>query len=306
MSPTENQSRLAVPGRAGRRLRVVVTALLLFGGVTTLAPSGHVAAATIIVDQCNGDNTGAAREIRCDTTVVNTLDIATGATSSTVTTTVCAGAPGEALCVTTPRSPTVDIVNSVAQCNGSVNAGGSIVRCNVTIVNNVTGAGSLSPATVNQCIGSGQGGGAESTTICAPATAVSGADVTQCNGSGNNGGASGRVTCTVPTSTVTALWPVTINQCNGSANGGGDLVTCTAQITSNILAPAATPTSTVARPSVSTVPPGGSTRNGAPTSPGGLPPTGGSATGFAIALLLVAAGCSALYVSRRGRSRVEI
>jgi hypothetical protein len=305
-------------------LRVVVAALVLFGGVITLAPAGHVAAATIVVDQCNGDNTGAAREIRCDTTVVNTLDIATGVTSSTVTTTVCAGAPGAALCVTTPGAQTSDIVNSVTQCNGSVNAGGSIVTCNVTIVNNVTGLGSPTPATVNQCIGSGQGGGAEPTTICAPATSVSGADVTQCNGSGNNGGATGRVTCTVPTSTVTALWPVTINQCNGSANGGGDLVTCTAQITSNILAPAATPTtttgvsaptSTVAQPGASTVPPGGSatppggatvppggsTTNEVPTPPGGLPATGGSATGFAVALLLLAAGCSALYVSRRGR-----
>lgn len=316
--------------RAGLRHRIRTTAatLILVAGVGTLSgifPSTVATAATTAVDQCNGDETGAAREIRCDVTVTNTLDIATGATSSTVTTTACAGAPGEAVCVTTPGALTTDIVGSIDQCNGSANAGGSIVTCNVIVVNNITGAGSTTPATVNQCIGSGQGGGAEPTTICAPQTSVTGADVTQCNGSGNNGGATGRVTCTVPTSTVSALWSVTINQCNGSANGGGDLVTCTAQITTNVLAPEAAPTSTDtgaattipgtipgtspagtsgAMPPVGgATPPAGAVPDAGPnastTVAGELPVTGTTTIGLLIAFALTAAGVGVLLSSRR-------
>jgi hypothetical protein len=53
------------------------------------------------------------------------------------------------------------------------------------------------------------------------------------------------VQCTVDTSsTVTPAFGVTITQCNDSANGGGDLVTCTARITTNVIAPPDTSTTT--------------------------------------------------------------
>lgn len=323
MSPSRNHSSVIEPSRRRLRLLPAVAALFLVAGATILGNvtgPGTVSAATTAVNQCNGDETGAAREIRCDVTVVNNLDVATGATSSTVTTVTCAGAPGEAVCVTTPGSPSADIVGSVDQCNGSANAGGSIVTCNVSVVNNITGVGSTTPATVNQCIGSGQGGGAEPTTICAPQTSVSGADVTQCNGSGNNGGATGRVTCTVTTSTVSALWAVTINQCNGSANGGGDLVTCTAQISTIILPAQAGTTTTTPGSASTTVAPGATpttissgTPGATPTTPGGpsgagpnpavvsgaLPETGGTTTGLMIATLLAAVGIVAMFVARR-------
>ena len=315
--------------RVRRHMLLATAALLLAGSVTTLAVGTSpetAAAATTAVNQCNADNTGAAREIRCDVTVVNNLDTTTGATSSSVTTTACAGAPGMALCVTTPGPLTTDIVASIDQCNGSALAGGSIVTCNVTVVNNVTGTGSTTPATVNQCIGSGQGGGIEPTTICVPASSVTGADITQCNGSGNGGGGTGRVTCTVLTSTVSALWSVTINQCNGSANGGGDLVTCTAQITTNLLAPQAVTTTTDAGSVITTgtagtatTIPGATTPTGGATTPTTgatatvpnatappevtLPATGGTATGtatgFLLASLLTAVGIGALVASRR-------
>ncbi|MGY6501142.1 MAG: hypothetical protein ACXIVQ_09670 [Acidimicrobiales bacterium] len=293
--------------------------LLLVGltlvGVGTSAPAS---AATVAVEQCNYEEAGDAREIRCDVTVVNTLDVATGVTSSTVTTTVCSGPPGEALCVTTTGAVTTDIVNVVNQCNNSVNAGGSTVTCNVDVVNNITGVGSTSPATVNQCIGSGQGGGDEPTTLCDPVSSASGADVIQCNTAGNDGGAAERVTCTVLTSTVSALWPVTIVQCNDSANGGGDLVTCTARTTTNILAaaepvptttvdttvvtaaetaPAQTPTTEDASATGGTAP----TPTPTPGSPGAptLPRTGSTAVMPVVAALSLLVGAVALVTAHR-------
>lgn len=301
--------------RPTRRRVSSAAAVLLLIGATMIwvgATSEPADAATIAVNQCNFNETGAAREIRCDVTVVNTLDVATGITSSTVTTTVCEGAPGAALCVTTPGAATTDIVNSVNQCNNSANAGGSVVTCNVNVVNTITGTGSTSPATVNQCIGSGQGGGAAPTTLCVPPTAVVGADVIQCNTAGNGGGATERVKCTVPTSTVSALWPVTIVQCNDSANGGGDLVTCNAQITSTVLAAAPAPTTTTtAAPAAPAVPvtiaPDSTGGGGAPTTPvaGGpntpvLPRTGSTTSGLIMAgTLLIALGVVAIAATRR-------
>jgi hypothetical protein len=240
MTRSSNSVVVGTPMRPLRSFMLALVALFAIGltFAWTGAPPDTAHAATLAISQCNGEETGAAREIRCDVSVVNNIDIATGVTSSTVTTTVCVGPPGEALsnCVTTPTAST-DIVGSVNQCNNSVNAGGSTVVCNVSIVNNVTGIGSTSPATVNQCVGSGQGGGTEPTTDCDPVSSASGADIIQCNTAGNGGGASERVTCTVLTSTVSSLWPVTVVQCNDSANGGGDLVTCTSQITTNIFEP---------------------------------------------------------------------
>jgi hypothetical protein len=288
------------PRNALRRglLLSAVTLLLAAAFTVSIGAAPDTAhAATVAINQCNFDETGAAREIRCDVTVVNNLDVATGITSSTVTTTVCAGPPGEALCVTTPGALTVDIVGSVNQCNNSVNAGGSIVTCNVNVVNNVTGVGSTSPATVNQCIGSGQGGGTEPTTNCAPVSSASGADIIQCNTAGNGGGASNRVQCTA-SGTVSSLWPVTIVQCNDSANGAGDLVTCTAQLTTNLIAVAATTTAaaTTAPADTPTTAPGGGT-----TPVGGtIPRTGSQAeTTVLLAAVALVLGAFATSVARR-------
>jgi LPXTG-motif cell wall-anchored protein len=316
--------------RPSRRLVLAVVAVLAVG--LTVAWGGArpetAHAATVAVNQCNFEETGDAREIRCDVTVVNNLDVATGVTSSIVTTTVCTGAPGSTACVTTPGAATVDIVGSVNQCNNSVNTGGSIVTCSVSIVNNVVGIGSVSPATVNQCIGSGQGGGDEPTTVCEPVASASGADVIQCNTAGNNGGDSERVQCTVLTSTVSELWPVTIVQCNDSANGGGDLVTCTAQITTNLLAPPAPTTTTVAAtttsapaatttvaaatttvatattlPLATTTTPVGVTIATIPaTTIPRLPSTGSTSSGLLLAVLATVLGGLALVTARRKAS----
>ncbi|MDO8390396.1 MAG: hypothetical protein Q7V57_07890 [Actinomycetota bacterium] len=289
---THYQSSSAVhgPARTPHRLIVGAVTLLAFGGTFAWAggslPTAH--AATVAINQCNFEETGAAREIICTVTVVNNINIANGTTSSTVTTTVCAGAPGTAatFCVTTPGPTTTDLVGSVNQCNNSVNAGGSIVTCNVNIVNNITGTGSTSPATVNQCIGSGGGGGTPPTMICSPLSAASGADIIQCNTAGNGGGGTERVKCTVPTSTVSALWPVTIVQCNDSANGGGDLVTCNSQITTNILSSTASTTS---------------------TTPGELSGFGSTSSGLRLAILVTVLGAIALTLARVrfGRSSIS-
>src|SRR6202035_3917978 len=122
------------------------------------------------------------------------------------------------------------------QCNGIVFGGGSNVTCNVSVVNTIPTGTATVGVTVNQCIGSGTGGGTQPTVLCAPVASTTGASVTQCNGSGNGGGASTRVQCDV-TGAATAE-PVTINQCNGSSNGGGSTVTCMSTFTNNFIAAA--------------------------------------------------------------------
>jgi hypothetical protein len=57
------------------------------------------------------------------------------------------------------------------------------LTCSVAVANNVV-AGSARPGvTVNQCVGSGTGGGTQPTLLCAPVASTTGATVTQCNGS---------------------------------------------------------------------------------------------------------------------------
>jgi hypothetical protein len=245
VAPTTRRRRFSFAAAA--------TIALVVGGSSAMPTATATAQAPVTV-QCNNDEvTGAAREITCDVAVVNTFDAATGVTSSITTVRECAGAPfalTEGDCTTTPTEST-NLVGSVNQCNNSVNDGGSIVTCNVTVINNITGTGSTSPATVNQCIGSGEGGGTQPTIKCDPMTSVTGADITQCNGSASGGGRGGvgleRVQCDA-SGTVSTLLPVTIVQCNGSANGNGDLVTCSARITTNILAPAQETTTLVTTP----------------------------------------------------------
>lgn len=207
------------------------------------------------VHQCNADTfpTGAGWEASCAVTVENTLG-SDGATSSRVTTTWCLAAAG----VLPPQGCTTEVttsnslVTTVNQCNGIL-AGGSNVTCTVDIVNNVPVGTPTTGVTVNQCVGSGQGGVSPGgpPTDCDPvAASTTGATVTQCNGSANGGGAPERVQCSV-TGSSSAL-PVTVNQCNGST-AAGSTVTCDVTYTNNFVTSAA---------------PGGTT----PTTPGGGTP----------------------------------
>jgi hypothetical protein len=265
--------------RSGRRwstalVTVVVAAvgsisLLALGGLTAVPASAATAAPA--VSQCNADSfpTGAGYQVTCTVSVEN-YTTATGATSSTVTTSACLAAAG----VVFPSCPlnlgpvtstvtSTQLVTSVNQCNGIVNGAGSNVYCDVTVTDNVPAGSTTSGATVDQCIGSA----ATSTEACAPLGSTTNATVTQCNGSANGGGtyagqpAAG---CTV-TGTDAAL-PVTINQCNGTSNGGGSAVTCMATV-ADVFVPASTTTTTTA------------TGTGGTAAAGGKSPTGGLAGG---------------------------
>ncbi len=213
---------------------VLVSAALLF---SSLALAGGASAATLAATTTcsNGvDNTGGLGLI-CEVTIDNTFT-ATGGTA-TVTVRECHGAAGApaAACTTTTQVLT-EPVTSVTQCNSSINGGGGTLRCSVVVTNHFVGVSYTSTtATVNQCVGSGDG----ITTGCDPFPATTtGAAVTQCNGSANGGTLVG-LNCTA-IGTSSASQALTINQCNGSANGGGGLVICSANITNS--ATAAVPT----------------------------------------------------------------
>jgi hypothetical protein len=226
---------------------------------------------------------GAGREVSCNIAVTNTKTSA-GATSSTMTTTACLAAAGvlpPAMCTTTVINST-QLVNSVNQCNGIIVGGGSNLTCNVIFTNDVATGAATTGATVNQCIGSGTGGGTQPTVLCAPVASTTNATVTQCNGSGTGGGASLRVKCTV-TGAATAL-PVTINQCNGSSNGGGSTVTCTTTFVNNFTT-SSSPTTPIVPGTGGSAAPGTPSAGGVtpvtPVTPGGSGVTGltGSAPG---------------------------
>jgi hypothetical protein len=223
-----------------RRTAILALGLFLAVGVLTgVHPlTASAAPASPAVNQCNASGSVAGEAVVCDITITNNLNLATGAVSSTVTTNDClgaAGAPPPVTCILLSQDfPT--LTTSANQCNAAVYGGGSNVICSVTILNNITGTFTATAATVNQCVGSGTGGGTAPTVICDPAPAnTTDATVTQCNGSGNGGGGVFRVKCTVSPSTITSALPVTVNQCNGSGSGGGATVTCTVSIR-NVLA----------------------------------------------------------------------
>ena len=230
----------------------VVTALgvLVLGGFFGTKVAGAAATAPAAA-QCDPPAfpTGAGFQVTCTITIANTVTAA-GASSSTVTATACLAAAGvtpPSGCTTTV-SPSNQLVTSVDQCNGIVVGGGSNLTCDVSVVNTIPTGAATSGVTVNQCIGSGTGGGTQPTLLCAPVAGTTNATVTQCNGSGNGGGASTRVQCNVTGSTTAE--PVTVNQCNGSSNGGGSTVTCATTFTNNFVAaaPTATTTTTTAPP----------------------------------------------------------
>jgi hypothetical protein len=239
------------PGSARRRTgHAALIALLLAGvfsfAVAALSPSA-AQAATLTIDQCNGhgpEAEGASTGLECHVTVVNTIRGNTTSSTTTVTRQCtlgpCSSANG------TFSSSSTDLVTKVLQCNGSDNDAAHPITCDVTITNNISAnapqARPVTPATVNQCVGSGGGGGG--TVNCSPFPAsTTGATVTQCNGSANGGGAT--VACSVGTaSAVSRAIPITVNQCNGTGNPGGSVVTCQVTLTTNITAARATPTAT--------------------------------------------------------------
>jgi len=219
-------------------------AILLTGGLLLLGPlalaSGVSAATTIApTTTCGNDiGNGGGQGLICEVTIVNQITASGG--SATVTVRECQGAAGPPATQTNCTNKTTNLtkpVTAVTQCNNALNGGGATLRCSVKVTNNFVG---LSPgataATVNQCVGSGDG--VANTCDPFPAT-TTGATITQCNGSANGGTLVG-LTCTA-TGTKPSAHGVTINQCNDSANGGGALVICSANITNKALASSSSP-----------------------------------------------------------------
>ena len=292
-----------------RRLMTFLVATLFASALlttTSLVATTPVSAATIAAaTTCsNGVDTTPGLGLICEVNIINTITAIGG--SATVTVRECHGAAGApaAACMTTTDILT-EPVTSVTQCNGSISSGGTL-RCAIDITNNFVG---IDPApfaaTVNQCVGSGDG----ITTGCNPFPATTtGAMITQCNGSAN-GLTLVELRCRA-SGTESAAFRVTINQCNGSANDGGSLVICAVDVSNQIVAaPTAAPTATptTAPAPTATAAPGGATPGSAT-----LPPTDATAQlssqpspmgaiAFAGALFLVALSLMAL-VSERGRS----
>jgi hypothetical protein len=230
---------------------LIALAMMAATSLTTAAPAAAVTIAPTTT--CNNalGNGGAV----CEVTVVNT--ITPGGGSAVVTVRECTGSAGvpDATCTNTTTSLS-EPVTAVTQCNDSINGGGGTLLCSITVTNNYVG---LSPtvtgATVNQCVGSVTTG---TVIACDPFPATtSGATITQCNGSGNGGGAS--LTCTATGTQSTGL-AVLINQCNGSSNGGGTRTVCSASM-SNVIA-----TGGVESPSAST--PNAAMPGNPPSEPG--------------------------------------
>jgi hypothetical protein len=225
-------------------LSVLVPALLV--SASPVAGAHTIGASTT----CNnGVGGGGGQGVICEVTIVNTIT-ATGG-SAVVTVHECigsAGAPLSGVCSTTKTTLSAP-VNVVNQCNGTVEGGGSTLRCSVVITNKYVGVSPGAAAvTVNQCVGSGDG----LTTSCTPLESTTSAVITQCNGTANGGNLVG-LTCTA-TGTMAAAFAMTVNQCNSSANGGGSLVICSTELANSaIAAPTPTPTTaTSATPTTAT------------------------------------------------------
>ena len=200
------------------------------GSLVTASPAD---AATIArTTTCsNGVDDTPGLGLICEVTVVNTITPTGG--SAKVTVRECHGAANhETAACTTKTTKLTTLVDRVTQCNGSTNGGGGTLLCSVRVTNNFIGINArATAATVNECVGSGDG----IANNCNPFPATtSGATITQCNGSAN-GGTLVRLQCTA-SGTKSAVHGVRINQCNGSTNGGGAKVICSARITNRFIA----------------------------------------------------------------------
>lgn len=256
---SKNSSR--DPGAATRIDRrwskMLVTAVVAAVGSISLLALGGLAATPAsaasgapAVTQCNPPDfpITAGFQVTCTVSVENYTS-ATGATSSTVTTSACLGAAGVVypacplnLGPVTSTTMSTQLVTSVNQCNGIVTGGGSNVYCNVTITNNVPAGTPESGVTTDQCVGSVTGAGG--TMACNPTSSTTNATVTQCNGSVTGGGTyAGEPTAACTVTGAATADPVTVNQCNGTATGGGSAVTCMTAVSDVFAAATTTPTS---------------------------------------------------------------
>jgi hypothetical protein len=243
---TAHSQQSAAPRRTPLAARIAgLVAAIALASVALLAlPPAAPAAAAVdaavgvvaVASQCNNAGNAGGQGIRCDITVRNFLNIATGAERSRVTTVDCRGAANAVICdgaVVVEKF--TELTRSANQCNGDTNGGGGTLRCTMKVINTITGAATTSIAPINQCVGSLDTG---SFRACnpSPATADASVDgVTQCNGSVNGGG--GSMTCTVSASTTSnSGFNFLANQCNGSSNGGGGLIVCTVDIKTVVLA----------------------------------------------------------------------
>ncbi|MER3388934.1 MAG: hypothetical protein RJQ01_02770 [Microcella sp.] len=206
-------------------IAVLAGALLSIGGVSSPASAAPF-------EQCEGVFNGGGEGVNCQMTVENFLDLDTGATSSTVTTLVCSGAANTVTtCTGEPSVQTFPFLTDVIeQCNGTGEGGGSTMHCSVAVINTITGAGTTSAPSVNQCNNSFDSLPLPAGSACDPAEATTGATITQCNDS-MNGGTQVSMNCTVGTSATSSALPVTVDQCNNSVNGGGALLVCSTQMT---------------------------------------------------------------------------
>jgi len=283
--------------RAGKRITVLLGAgLIAVAGLVGLGSASSAQAS--VANACNSYAAVLAGQgMECTVTVDNYVN--GPALYSTVTIKECHGAAYTVLlapaCTTTVIIDD-ELVTDVTQCNGTLNGGGSNVTCAVQVNNHLSGPATPVIVTFNQCVGSGAGGTSPSGTPlnCSPAGLTIGATVTQCNGSVNGGGAPLRVNCSVPPLSETAL-PVLVNQCNGTVNGGGSVLFCSASFTNaaNVdftapgvpAAPPAGPPTTTTTPS----PTGGTF--GTPGGPTFSPPAVGGGTGTAaVAAALAVSG----------------
>ena len=266
-----------------RSLAILLAGSLLLLG--SLAVAGGAAGATLAsTTTCsNGVDDTPGLGLICEVTVLNRITTSGG--SAKVTVRECHGAAGDptAACTTTTRNLTTP-VTQVSQCNDSTNGGGGTLRCSVTVTNTFVGLKTgATAATVNQCVGSGDGIANE----CDPFPATtSGATITQCNGSAN-GGTLVQLKCTASGSKPSSNG-VRIDQCNNSTNGGGALVICSATI-SNLHVTAASGSGTSSSP---TAPPSDA------ALPTGTPTVGWPFIGL-IALILLGLATFAIDLRRR-------
>ena len=218
--------------------RLTVMVLIMLSGAFSLAglalPS-LAQASTMVVDQCNvhvAGTAGATTAMKCTVTVVNTISGSSTYSRTTVTRQCTLGPCSSPNGTFTTDS--VSLVTVIRQCNGSDNDAKHAISCYVNVINNIgrdtPDAQPLTAPSVNQCVGSGTGGGG--VLDCTPSTAT-GTTVTQCNGSGNGGG--GAVHCTVdPQSSVSRTIPMTVKQCNGTGNPGGSVLSCNTSVITRV------------------------------------------------------------------------
>jgi hypothetical protein len=236
-----------------RPTRLIIAAIAAFAiltgpGLAVVTPASAATLAATTTCSNGVDNTPGLGLI-CEVTIANTITPTGG--SATITVRECHGAAGdpEADC-TTETTELTEPVTAVDQCNDATNGGGGTLRCTVDITNDYVGVTpTITAATVNQCVGSGDG----ITIGCDPFPATTtGAAITQCNGSAN-GGTLVELTCTA-NGTQAGPAQVTVNQCNDSTNGGGALVICSATMVDNVVG-ASTPPSSTTGPDVEVTPP---------------------------------------------------